>query len=391
MSKKHKQILVKTVSDCDNHIMSNVSKLFRHRKVYDLNGTDDLFARSMRDNALFQQKNCEDYRRILALNGFDPADIKTVDDLTDLPFIPTVYFKHHYLSSVPDKKMFIKATSSGTSGTMSMIGFDMKSLLTGVPMVLNVGRYHKLWSARPVNYIIFGYQPTKENKTAFSKTAYGFTFFAPALSRTFALTVTDKGYKLDWDNVLKAMERCAKSRFPMRTIGFPAYTYFLLRDMKAKGIRYKMPKGSMITMGGGWKSFYTEQPDKKEFYSLVEEVLGIPEDHVIEFFGAVEHPILYTDCRCHHFHVPCYSRVIIRDPDTLKPLKNGIPGLLNLISPMVRSVPIISIMTDDLAILHDEGCDCGETSPWLEIIGRVGITDIVTCAAGGEKYLKEGS
>ena len=373
---------------CYNYCMSNVRRLFRSRDIYNLTKTDDLFVRSMRDNAVFQYGNCSDYRRILDKAGFDPSTINSMDDLTKLPFIPTLYFKHHYLASVPDKKMFIKATSSDTSGSMSMIGFNLRSLITGASMVINVGKYHKLWSAKPANYIIFGYQPTKENKTAVSKTALGFTFFAPALSRTFALNVSSKGYELDWDRVLKALERCSRSKFPMRTIGFPAFTYFLLRDMEAKGIRYQMPKGSMITLGGGWKSFYTEQPDKKEFYRLVKDVLGIDEDHVIEIFGAVEHPILYTDCRCHHFHVPCYSRIIIRDPDTFAAVPDGTPGLINLLTPMIDSTPVLSVMTDDLGVLHSEGCPCGAASPWLEIIGRVGIEGIVTCAAGSEKYLK---
>lgn len=368
--------------------MSSTGRLFRSKSLYDLSVTDNLFVDSMRDNCRFCYDNCEGYRQILNRFGFTPDRIRTPEDLVDLPFIPTLYFKHHYLTSVDEKKLFIKATSSGTSGTVSKIGFDLKSLLTGASMVINVGRYHKLWSAKPVNYIIFGYQPTKTNKTAISKTAYGFTFFAPALTRTFALNMTESGYKLDWDRVLKAFEKASKSKFPMRTIGFPAYTYFILKDMKAKGISYKMPKGSLITLGGGWKQFYAEQPDKKEFYRLVEEVLGIDEDHIIEFFGAVEHPILYTDCRCHHFHIPCYSRAIIRDPDTMKPIPNGHIGLVNLLTPMLRSTPVLSVMTDDLGVIRDDPCPCGARSPYLEIIGRVGIADIVTCAAGGEQYLR---
>ncbi|MBO4637437.1 MAG: acyl-protein synthetase [Clostridiales bacterium] len=371
--------------------MDTVGKLFRSRDIYDLPKTDALFASAMRETCSFCYRNCDDYKRILDRKGFAPEMIDSIEDLSDLPFIPTLYFKHHHLKSVPDRKVFISATSSGTSGTMSNIVFDLRSLLTGAWMVLNVGRYHKLWSVVPVNYIIFGYQPSKTNRTAISKTAYGFTFFAPAISRTFALEMTPSGYKLNWDRVLKAMEKAAHSKFPMRTIGFPAYTYFLLKDMKAKGIRYKMPKGSMITMGGGWKQFYTEQPDKQEFYRLVKEVLDIDEDHVVEFFGAVEHPILYTDCRCHHFHIPVYSRILIRDPDTMKPIGNGRIGLVNLMSPMVRSTPVLSIMTDDLGIIHDEPCPCGASSPWLEIIGRVGVSDIVTCAAGGDEYLRNGS
>lgn len=159
--------------------------------------------------------------------------------------------------------------------------------------------------------------------------------------------------------------------------------------MKDEGFKLKLPKGSLLTLGGGWKQFYAQKVEKEDFYALVNEVLGIDDKHVVEFFGAVEHPILYTDCRCHHFHVPVYSRVIIRDVDTLKPVENGKIGLINLLTPMVDSVPLLSIMTDDLGILHNEKCECGETSPYLEIIGRVGIKDIVTCAAGADELLKK--
>ena len=186
------------------------------------------------------------------------------------------------------------------------------------------------------------------------------------------------------------MEKASKSSFPMRTIGFPAYTWFLLKEMEKKGIRYRMPPGSMVTLGGGWKQFYAQKVEKEEFYQLVEKVLGIDESHVVEFFGAVEHPILYTDCCCHHFHIPAYSRVIIRNPDDFSPLPDGQPGLINLLTPMMQSAPLLSVMTDDLGILHREKCPCGAKAPWLEIIGRVGIRDIVTCAAGAEEYLQKG-
>lgn len=369
--------------------MNYTKKLFKHKDIYNLEKTDQLFVDAMRENACFHYKNCDDYKRVLDEFGFNPESLTTKEDLAKLPFLPTLYLKHHHLQSVPLRKQVIKATSSGTSGSMSKIGFDLKSLLRGKDMVIQVGKYHKLWSIKPTNYIVFGYQPTKENKTAVSKTAYGFTFFAPALSRTFALEMTNSGYKLLWDKVLKALDKYSKSKFPMRTIGFPAYTYFFLRDLKEKGIRYKMPKGSMITLGGGWKQFYAEKVDKQDFYDLVKEVLDIDEDHIIEFFGAVEHTILYTDCKCHHFHVPIYSRIIIRNPDDFSPMENGKIGLVNLLSPMMNSAPTLSIMTDDLGILHDEKCPCGATSPWLEIIGRVGVSDIVTCAAGADEYLKK--
>lgn len=364
-------------------------RLFKLKKPYDTESSDELFLEAMKENCRFQYENCEDYRRILDKMEFSPDMLVDYKDMAKLPFIPTLYFKKNKMFSVKEKSLVIKATSSGTSGKKSVIGFNIRSLLNGLNMVISVGRYHKLWSIKPVNYLIFGYEPDKSNQTAISKTAFGFTFFAPALSRTYAIRFVDGEYQVDLENMKKAFIRYSKSNVPVRTIGFPAYTYFLLKQMKEEGISVTLPKGSLITLGGGWKQFYSQAVSKEEFYRLVKEVLGVDEENIVEFFGAVEHPILYTDCKYHHFHVPVYSRVIIRDVDTLKPVSNGEAGLVNLLTPMVDSVPILSIMTDDLGILHEEGCPCNEKAPWIEILGRVGIRDIVTCASGAQEYLKK--
>ena len=369
--------------------MSYQNKLFKYKNPYDSEASNELFLKAMQENCTYQYENCEDYRRILDEKQFHPRDLKEYKDIEKLPFIPTLYFKQHALFSMPQRRLLIKATSSGTSGKKSQMGFNFSSLYRGLRMVLTVGKYHKLFSIKPTHFLIFGYEPNRNNKIVFSKTAYGFTYFAPALSRTYALKYTKDGYQLDLESLKERFVKYSKSKFPVRTIGFPAYTYFLLKQMKEEGITVKLPKDSILTLGGGWKEFYAQKVSKEDFYKLVEEVLGIDEQHIIEFFGAVEHPILYTDCRCHHFHVPVYSRVIIRDVDNLEPVENGQVGLVNLVTPMVDSVPILSVMTDDLGILHGEGCPCGETSPWLEILGRVGIKDIVTCAAGAGELLKE--
>ena len=368
--------------------MSDTGRLCRQKRIYDEAGTEALFLRAMGENVSRHYARCPEYREILDRAGFRPEDLLTPGDLVRLPFLTTLYLKRHTLLSVPERKLLIKADSSGTGGTRSHVGLDLKSLLLGLRMVIRVGKARRLWSLRPCNYVIFGYRPGKNVTAGASKTAYGFTFFAPALRRTYALEQTgDGGWDLSWDRILRELERCASSPFPLRTMGFPAYTYFLLRELRGRGVRYVMPKGSMVALGGGWQQFYAERVEKEEFYALVKEVLDIDESHVVEFFGAVEHPVLYADCPCHRFHVPVFSRVLIRSPEDFSPAPDGQPGLVDLLTPMMQSAPLSSVMTDDLGVLHREPCPCGAGSPWLEILGRVGVSDIVTCAAGAEELL----
>ena len=122
---------------------------------------------------------------------------------------------------------------------------------------------------------------------------------------------------------------------------------------------------------GGRKQFEKEEIPKEELYTLIWEVLGINKTRVHEFFGAAEHPVLYCSCKNHHFHIPAYARVLIRDTETLEALPKGRAGLVNLLTPIGSDLPLMSVMTDDIGVLHDKKeCGCGIKSDYLEILGR---------------------
>ncbi|MCR4655637.1 MAG: acyl-protein synthetase [Lachnospiraceae bacterium] len=364
-------------------------KLFRWKDPYDIEGTQGLFIEAMRECCSYHYDHCEAYRRILDDAGFAPESLRKKEDIERLPFIPTTFLKKHHIFSMPKERMPIKATSSGTGGKYSLIGFDAGSLSSALKMVFRIYGSQGILSPVPCHYIIFGFKPHRSNHTAVAKTATGYTLLSPALSRTYALKFKDGKYEPDLEAVVNAFMRGEKSRFPVRTIGFPSYTWFALKLMEERGIKVKLAEGSKIMLAGGWKQFYREQVDKQEMYALVKKILGIPEENIFEAYGAVEHPILYSDCKRHHFHIPIYSRVVIRDVETFEPLPNGRIGLVNLITPMIKGTPVLSIMTDDLGVLHnEEECGCGIHSPYLEIIGRAGFVDIKTCAAGAEEILK---
>lgn len=369
--------------------------LFWHRKPYDIQKTEALFMKEVRKNMLFHYHNCAEYRYIIEKRNWDEERIRKLRSLEEIPVLPTLYLKHHKMDSIPEKKMITRATSSGTSGNKSDIGYDFTTLFRALGMSIQMGRKHGLFSIRPCHYIILGYEPRgllnrKIEEKAVSKTAYAFTFFAPACSRIYALRYRNGEYVLNPDEIKQALIKYSKGKTPVRIMGFPFHAYWLLTQLKEEGINCHLPKGSVIAFGGGWKEYYSQKTDKESMYKLIEEVLGIPAKRCYEFFGAVEHPILYTTCSNHHFHVPIYSRVLIRDVDTFQPVPTETPGLVNLITPMIKSAPLLSVMTDDLGILYEgKRCGCGITTPYLEILGRVGMEDITTCAAGAEQLTQK--
>jgi phenylacetate-coenzyme A ligase PaaK-like adenylate-forming protein len=255
-------------------------------------------------------------------------------------------------------------------------------------MVMRVMSYYGVISPIPVNYIVLGYQPSKINQAGAAKTAFGATLLAPAIHRKYAINLKDGKYEPDTDGIADALVKFSRSPFPVRIFGFPAYLKFLLDELKNRGIKLSLPKNSGIYLAGGWKQFFNEKLSKTELFEYAEEILGVSPARCIDFYGAVEHPILYASCKCNRFHVPIYSRVLMRDAATLEPISYETPGLASLVSPLVKSMPIVSIMTDDILVMH-ELCDCGISSPSFEILGRASARDLKTCAATADELLNK--
>ena len=358
-------------------------KLFS-RAISDFEESGELFRRAVREMVQFHAARNERYAAILRQFSFDPAD---GDDYLRLPFLTTSFLKKHDLNTL---KGIYTAASSGTSGAKSRINCELSGLWCLLKSVIKTMNQRKLFSLRPVNYVILGYKPHKSNDAQAVRTAWLATLMAPAAARSHALEYRDGQYHLQLEKLLDDLCRFSKKSLPVRLVGFPSYSWFLMELMEEKGIQVRLPEGSKMLLGGGWKQFSGQQVDKKSFYEKAERVLGLSEDDIVEVFAAVEHPIVYCDCREHHFHVPPYSRVIIRDVHDLHPLGYNQPGLVNFITPLFKASPVVSIMTDDIGILHEPGsCSCGNRAPYFEILGRCGVGNVTTCVQKAEEELNQ--
>lgn len=367
-------------------------RLVMQKNPYDLQRTGDLFLAAMRESLAFHEAHCPEYAQILETAGFSASMLTSEEALQKIPPIPTLYYKRNRLFSLPESQLVIKATSSGTKGVQSQVAFDRRSLFYGVLMILRYFSYHKILSPLPTNYIVLGYEPSRHTQMGAVKTAYGTTKFAPALHREYALEATETGYELNLEGVKRALLRYEKIGLPVRLVGFPSYLFFLIQVLREEGISLKLNRQSKILLGGGWKQFSDEEIDKEQLLELAEETLGIPPQNFFEFFSAVEHPLPYVKCQNGHFHVPIYSRVIIRDVGSLEPVPIGMPGLLSFVSPLVGSMPLVSIVTDDLGVLREgASCGCGIHSPYFELMGRAGVSQIKTCTAEALELLRGGA
>lgn len=367
--------------------MSTRHKLFYQKDPYDVDASSLAFMEAVRENLRLHSENCPQYAAILHSQDFEIGCLSTEADLWRIPVIPTLYLKRNKLYSMRQDQFSVEAKSSGTKGRQSHIGFDRQSLRDGMAIVYRFFAYHKVISPIPTNYIMLGYEPGG-NELGAAKTAYGATKFAPALHREYALKYNGKEYVPNIEGIRSALMKYSRQCFPVRFVGFPAYMYFLVKSLRDSGVSLKLHPKSRVLLGGGWKQFAADEIGREAFYNLIQETLGITRENCLEFFSAVEHPVPYCKCKNGHFHIPIYSRAIIRDVNTLLPVENGQTGLLSFVTPLVRSMPLTSVVTDDLAVLKDgTDCGCGITTPYFTLLGRAGVDQIKTCAADAAEML----
>ena len=369
--------------------MKHRRKLFKTTDIYNLPPTDDTFVKAMADNIAFHMQHCPEYNQILQHFNFSLSALKTTADLHKIPSLPTSYLKNTTMLSKPHDKLFIKTTSSGTGGKKTLSGYDKSSAICALVMALKVMRYHKLISLRRTNYIVLGPKPDKLVQTATAKALKYFTMLAPPKKTVYAVKMRDGEYNVDIDGLIKAIVKFSHEGRPVRIIGFPGYLKLFLAELAGRGIKLNLHKNSKILLGGGWKTFFAEEISKEELFAMARDTLGIQRHNFKDHFSTAEHPVNYMACENNHFHIPVFSRVIIRDASSLEPVEYGTPGILNLISPILSSAPYGSILTDDIAVMHSgKDCGCGITSPYMDIIGRVGLSNLKTCTQAASEFMK---
>ena len=359
---------------------------------------DALFVAAMREVTAWHAEHSPFYRGVLAQSHV--GSLESVDDLAKLPLIPADYFKTHDVLSIAREQVAVNFTSSGTTGQKSQMFFDARSLAAGQRMVDDVFA-HFGWQTPETltNYLLYSYETESESQVGTVYTDNFLCKYAPANESFAAIRLTKSGAKAEQDfefdvfGCIRQLESYQSQGRPVRIFGFPAFLYFTLRRMRElRRPALSLPPSSLVILGGGWKGHAGAAIPKDKLYELVQEQLGLEPNRIRDSFGAVEHGIPYMECAKHAFHVPTWSRVVIRDVRTLKPLPLGEVGFLNFLTPFNTASPAHSLMMGDLAVLHDgSSCGCGIQTPYFEILGRAGTSKNRSCALAASDLLGRSS
>ena len=366
------------------------NQLLKIENPYDAKNSETLFVTALKETIEHHINNNEFYKNLCVKENFTPTDLKTIDDIKKIPMMHANFFKMYESLSVDRAEIVERVTSSGTKGQKSQMFFDQDSWDFGQDMVKNELEHFGYLSDEPTNYMLYTYEPTEGSSLGTAKTDVGLLQYAPIKEAFFALRYNGIDHDFDVYGTIDKFKEYEKDGAPVKIFGFPSFLYFTLKQMKDMNIpKIKLNKNSRTLFGGGWKGHADKQVPKEELYALIEEMIGIPQENCRDGYGSTEHSVPYFECANHHFHVPVYSRVIIRDYKTLEPMDYEQEGFLNFITPHLLSVPAISVLMGDKAVLHKGStCGCGIETPYIEILGRAGTSKAKSCAITASELLK---
>jgi len=352
--------------------------------------TDAEFITAMRDITRWHQERSPWYRALLGQHGVRTEALTTLESLAALPSVHANFFKQHEVLSVPDEKITLHLTSSGTTGQKSQMFFDAFTIGNARRMVDDVMQARGMTGTDPAHYLVNAYEPHEGLRVGTSNTNQYLMRYAPPAEVFWTLRTLGAGtHEFDPFGAVAALQRWARGGTPVRIIGFPAFLHFTLRRMHSLDIPpLRLAPGSAVILGGGWKGHADQAIGKQELHAHIVRQLGIAPDRIVETFGSVEHSIPYTSCSHGRLHAPIWSRVLVRDVATLEPVPDGQSGFLSFLSPYITSVPAHSVTMGDLAVRHGPGsCGCGNPAPWFEVLGRAGTSSNKSCAAAAAELL----
>lgn len=321
--------------------------------------------------------NCTAYSQAI---GDIPIEAQ---ELNTLPYLAVRLFKYLQLQSIADQNVFRILRSSGTtSQTPAQVILDKETSARQSKVLVNVLQ-NAIGKARLPMLIIDSPEVLKKS-AAFSARAagiQGLMFFGR--DHTYAL---DKDMAIDWPKVNAFCEKYQDVPVLLFGFTFMVWKYFIqaIDQATTQEGTVNLPKGILLH-SGGWKKLAAQSVSNSEFKRHVMEKCGI--NRVINFYGMAEQVgSIFTECEYGHLHAPNFADVVIRDPYTLNPVKNGEQGLIQMLSVLPTSYPGHSILTEDLGrIKGEDDCPCGRLGKYIAIAGRLPKTEIRGCSDTHER------
>jgi phenylacetate-CoA ligase len=302
------------------------------------------------------------YRERLRAAGVTASDIRSLNDLSLLPFTAKDDFRATYpfgLLAVPMEEVVRLHASSGTTGKPTVVAYTRRDV--------------ELWAEVMARTLMMG----GVGRGDVVHNAYGYGLFTGGLGfhyggeRVGAAVIPISGGFTD-------RQLMALTDFGSTVLCCtPSYALYLAEAVEEAGLA---PKDLKLRVG-----FFGAEPWTEGMRDAIETRLNIM---ALNIYGLSEviGPGVSVECpEKHGMHVAedCFLPEIV-DPQTLQPVPPGVTGELVFTTLTKEALPLLRYRTRDLTSIDPSPCQCGRT---LVRIGRItGRTDDMLIIRGVNVY-----
>ncbi|MGA1865218.1 MAG: phenylacetate--CoA ligase family protein [bacterium] len=280
------------------------------------------------------------YKRVFNQAGVKPNDIKSLKDLSKLPFTIKDDLRENYpfgMFSVPMSEVVRIHASSGTTGKPTVVGYTKRDINT--------------WAELMARTLSCG----GVTKGDIVQNAYGYGLFTGGLGAHYgAERIGASVIPMSGGNTKKQIMIMQDFGSTVLT-STPSYALFLAETAEEMGIDFKALKLRVGIFGA--------EPWSDNMRKEIEEKLSIS---AIDIYGLSEviGPGVASECEeaksgLHVFEDHFIPEII--NPQTGEVLPYGEKGELVFTCITKEAFPLIRYRTRDISALHPEPCRCGRT------------------------------
>lgn len=314
----------------------------------------------------YQYQTNAPYKEFCDVRGVTPDDVKT---WRSIPAFPTDSFKSSLVTSFPAEEAVMANLTSGTSANVrgqifrDKIGkeliFSANRMMTEhylFPDLKTVGQNDQ----KKCQVLILAPSPEMAPSMGMAQGMEETRVRFGADNSQFLLTKTG----IDIKAMVAALTQAESSGQPVAFIGATGAFVYFFKACEQKGLRFRLPKGSRIGDGGGYRGRFGKV-DRQAFFDMAQDILGIPASHCINVLGMAESATNFFENPLREsvnqlpdserrFIPPPWTRVDVVDATNLQPLPPGKTGLLRHFD-LANLPTVMAVQTDNLGQLNEDG------------------------------------
>lgn len=311
----------------------------RHIETMDRDGIRHIQSERLKETVERVYFNVPYYRNKMQEAGMGPESIRSIDDISKLPFTTKIDLRDNYpfgLFAVPMSEIVRVHASSGTTGKPTVVGYTRNDIST--------------WSEVMARTLT----SAGADRNDFIQVAYGYGLFTGGLGLHYG------GEKIGASVIPISGGNTSRQIQLMHDFGSsvlactPSYALFLAEAIQESGIKREDLKLRVGVFGA--------EPWTENMRREIEDKLRIK---AIDIYGLSEviGPGVASECLMqeglHVYEDHFYPEII--DPNTLQVLPPGSTGELVFTTITKEGLPLIRYRTRDLTRLNYSRCKCGRT------------------------------